>query len=312
VLVSPKRSELVLLFAGLLFINGIGQSLKDTLDLSGLGNPADSGLSRVAFRMVHDLEYSLSCSALHFLNWKQGSDVNLVSILHHLKYQAQCTNDRYVKFSNTFIHELGLRYLADSISQFHPDENTLNTRLELRIGKTISFFFYSSMTTPLLDSYLYNVDSAGRLLKKLCASFMTPFIATFSTGFGLNTPRVGTLSLGLSASRFTWIRNRKVFGRQDAPDIYGVTEEKGFAFEYGISLHLLVDRDLLKRIHWNCDLLIFKNYRKPADVALKNLVGIRLSKLLKMNIQTRLFYEQEVSRNIQVETLLILGLYVNL
>jgi hypothetical protein len=305
---------MVLLFACLLFMTGISQNLvrKDTLNISALGNPGDSGLLRVAFRVVHDLEYSLSCSALHFLNWRQGSDVNLVSLFHLLKYRAQCTNDRCVKFSNAFIHELGFRYLIDSIFRFQPDENTLNTRLEVTIGKTISLLVYSNMTTPLFDSYLYSVDSAGKLLKNLGASFMTPFLWTFSTGFGWKVPRFGTLSLGLTAARFTWIRNRKAFSRQDVDELFGVTKEKGFAFEYGISMHLLVDRDFLKRIHWNCDLLIFKNYRKPADVALKNQVGIRLTKLLKMNIQTRLFYEQEVSRNIQAETLLILGLYLNL
>ena len=72
---------------------------KDTLNISALGNPGDSGLLRVAFRVDHDLEYSLSCSALHFLNWRQGSDVNLVSLFHLLKYRAQCTNDRCVKLA---------------------------------------------------------------------------------------------------------------------------------------------------------------------------------------------------------------------
>jgi hypothetical protein len=141
---------------------------------------------------------------------------------------------------------------------------------------------------------------------------MTPLLWTFSTGLGWNLPKVGVVSLGLSSAKFTWIYNRDVFEPPGVLEFYGVPREKRFIFEYGLGMHLLVDKTILKFVHWNCDLQIFKNYQKPVDLIMKNLIAIRVSKFLKATIQTRLYYEKDVSRNIQVENLVSLGFYFDL
>jgi hypothetical protein len=74
-------------------------------------------------------------------------------------------------------------------------------------------------------------------------------------------------------------------------------------------MQILLDKDVFKRVHWNCDVLIFKNYRKPVDLVMKSIIGIKITKYLRTSIQTRVFYEQEMSKSIQFENLVSLGLY---
>ena len=308
------REALVIFCTWLISVMGAGQNLvmNDTVVMKTLNDPADPEVSLVKFRFTQDLEYSVSFTALVYYNWQQGEHTNLVSLVHHLRYKSQFTNFRNIKISNYFIHFLGIQYFFDSISRFHPDENTLDTRMELKIGKNLAFNVFSNFTTCFFNSFNYTKDHNGDLLKTLSASFLTPLLWTFSTGLGWNFPQWGTLSLGLSAAKFTWIRNREVFSQQNIVEFYGVPKGKNHSIEYGFSMHLLVDKDFQNRVHWNCDLLIFKNYEKPVDLVMKNLIGLMINKFLKTSIQTRLFYEREVSKTIQFENMVSLGFYFNL
>lgn len=309
-----KRDGFVLLFILLLPTKGHVQNLvlNDTVTITTLQNYIDPETSLMKFRLTQGMGYSLSFTALVFYNWQQGNNTNLVSLSHNFKYLSQYTNGRNIKISNFFVHDLGIQYFFDSISRFQPDENILDTRIEMRIGKNLIYTVFSNLTTRIFNSYVYATDQTGQLTKTLSASFLTPLLWTFSTGFGWTLPRLGILNLGLSAVKFTWIRNREVYDQQNILTFYGVPKEKNHIFEYGISLHLRVDKDLLKWVHWNCDLLVFKNYQKPIDLVMKNLIGIRINKFLKTSIQTRLCYEKEISKTIQVENLVSLGFYFDL
>ncbi|MCX6269385.1 MAG: DUF3078 domain-containing protein [Bacteroidetes bacterium] len=274
-----------------------------------MADRADSGISPVKFLLTQNISYSLSCNALLFFNWQRGDNFNNVSLLHHFRYRSELTDNRSVAVRNSFTHELGIQYFFDSISRFLPDENTLDTQVDVRMGKNFSMAVFSSLTTRLFNSYRYTAGSAGNLIRNRSASFLTPMLWTLSSGFGYAFPHLGSLSLGLSAVRLTWIRDREVYRQQNLLEFYGVPKDKSFMIEYGFSLHLLVDRDFLKRIHWDCDLLIFKNYRKPVDMVMKNLIEIRISKFIKTTIQTQLYYEKEVSKTLQVMNMVSLGFY---
>jgi hypothetical protein len=309
-----KGGCLVLLYVCLLSAIAGGQNLvwKDTMVLVALQNPSDSGISLVQFRFTQDMEYAFTCSNLLMLNWQKGDGVGQLAMQQLVKYQSKLNYSRNFTISTSFIHSLGIQFFFDSISRFQPDENTLDTRMELKLRKNLTFTFHSNLTTRLFNGYDYSSDQGGTLLRTINSAFLTPLLGTFSAGFGWTVPRLGTFSLGLSAAKLTVVVNRDVFDQQDIMEFYGVPKEKGHWFEYGFSMHVMVDKDILKRVHWNCDLLIFKNYQKPIDLVVRNLIAIRLNKMLKATIQTRICYEKEVSENIQVENLFSLGLYFNL
>ena len=299
----------VLLCACLTSSQTTGQNLvwKDTVLLAGLTQLADSGSRLIKFRITQDLEYSITGANMLFLHWQHEPNTNQVSLFQHLKYQSQINNDCNFKIVNSFVHDLGIQCFFDSISRFQPDENTLDTRLEVRLTKNFTFSVFSTLTTRLFNAYNYATDHTGNLCKTLNASFLTPMIWTFSAGLGWTAPRFATFSFGLSSAKLTYIHNKAIFDQLKVPAFYGVPKNKNHLFEYGLSMHLLLDRNFKNRVHWNCDVLLFKNYKKPIDLVMNNLVGIRINKFLKTSIQTNLYYESAVSRNLQLENVISMG-----
>ncbi|MCK7539482.1 MAG: hypothetical protein MZV63_55535 [Marinilabiliales bacterium] len=113
--------------------------------------------------------------------------------------------------------------------------------------------------------------------------------------------------LGLTGGRLTLLRDTSVFTGQDVSIYYGVQRGTNHLVEYGISLRFQADRAFWKILRWNCDLLIFKGYDSPADLNLKNIFEIRLASFIVISVQTRLLYEEDISRKLRVENMLSAG-----
>ena len=144
----------------------------------------------------------------------------------------------------------------------------------------------------------------------LNSSFMTPLTCNFSAGIGVSKPQFGTFTLGLTGCKLTFIRDKTIWDALGVAEYYGVPKGKNMKLEYGLTLQIMIDKDILKFVHWNCDFLAFKNYQKPIDVSLKNQIGLKISRLFKGNIQTRLNYNESVSRNLQLENTITAGFSV--
>jgi hypothetical protein len=308
------RGRLLLLCVFIVPAVGTGQRVlwQDTIVLITLQDRAAPGTSMIKYQVSQDFDYSLSCTNMLFSNWQNGGNTDFVSLFHHLQYRSQVIKGKNVKICNSFQHELGIQYFFDSISRFQPDENTLDTRVEVKIASNLTAFVFSHLTTRLFNSWHYSDDGNGRPAKTLYASFATPLIWTFSTGCGWVFPHLGTFNLGLSAGRFTWFRDKQIYRQANVVDLYGVRKNKNHIFEYGLSIYVLAEKDFLKRVHWDFDLIMFKNFKQPVDLMFKNQVGIRINKYLKGSVQTRLYYNKAVSRKFQVENMLSVGFYFQL
>jgi hypothetical protein len=306
-----RRGELVLMGTWLFSVIGAGQNLvwQDSVVLLRFRNPIDPGVTLVKFRFTQELEYSFTLSNMLFLNWSQGNGSNQAAVLHHFKYRSKLNHSGNLSISASFNHILGIQCFFDSISRFQPDDNTLDTRIEIRLRKNVTFSVLSNLTTRIFNAWDYSSDQTGNLIRTLNSSFLTPLLCTFSAGVGWTFPGWGTINLGMSAGKFTLVRNSAVYDEMGVTEFFGVPKDRKFLFEYGMTLHLLIDRNFLNRVQWNCDVLIFKNYEMPVDLVLKNLVGIRINKFLRTTIQTRFFYEEETSKNFQVENLVTVGFY---
>jgi hypothetical protein len=257
------------------------------------------------------LDYSASVSNDLFLNWQHDKNANQFILIQNLKYRFAVSKDSTLHLSGSFTHNLGLQSYIDSLTKIQTDDNTLNTRLDLTLHRNLNLSVNSILTTRFMNGYDYYSDS-GTIIKTLNSSFCTPLIWTFSGGLTLFWKDFGSLNLGLSSAKLTYIRDRTIFQKQKISRYYGVPEGKNHLLEYGIGLQFLADRAVLKCIRWNCDLLIFKNYNADVDVTLKNNIGIRINKFLKASIQTKVLYEKTVSRFIQLENLVTLGFYLHL
>ena len=259
-----------------------------------------------------ELDYSVALSSCLYLNWHHDQSAGNIILLQNLNYKFSFSRDSLVKFSGSLVHDLGIQSYFDSITKIHTDDNTLNTCFEIRIVKNFAFSIHSNLASQLLNGYDYSVSSSGVSIRTMNSSFLTPLLWTCSGGFSLAWPAFGSLNFGLSSAKLTWIRDRSIFEKQKTGKFYGVPEGKHHLLEYGLSLQLIVDKEFSKKVRWNCDLLVFKNYNSPVDVTLKNNLGFRINSFLKAGIQTRVLYEEMISKSIQMENLITFGVFVHL
>jgi hypothetical protein len=115
------------------------------------------------------------------------------------------------------------------------------------------------------------------------------------------------LDIGISSAKLTWLLDQDIFDKTGCDSFYGVQKGRRKLIEYGLSVHLLIDRGIGKKLQWNCDLLLFKAGNSPADLTLKNLFAYRINRFLKTSLQTRLFYDEDVSKQLRMENLLSFG-----
>ena len=285
---------------------------KDQDVVRNLKIPADSGQSLVKLRISQQLEYALTLSSALFINWNHDLNANQVILLQDITYQCRVETERRFRVTQKIVHHLGIQYFFDSISRFHVDDNQFETRLEWRIKNNHGCFLSSILSTRLFNGYNFSVNENGYLIRTLNSSFLTPLIGLFSGGFQLKWPLFGSLNFGITSAKLTWIRDKGIYKAQGTNIYYGVPEEKKYLFEYGISLHLLIDYEVAKWLHWNCDLLIFKHTNLSPDISFRNKLGFRLAKFLKARIQTRIYYEERVSKKVQMENIVSVGLVVTL
>jgi len=299
-------------FLGCFSVFGQEVIWRDTVRLVRLNEIPGDGTSLINLRFAQVLEYSLNFSTLFFLNWQHEKNTDQLTILQNIRYQSVLDNNRNFKLSNTFVHNLGLQVFFDSVTWFQMDDNTLDTKLEILLHRNLSYTFASNLNSRIFNGYDYHADPSGNPVRRLNSAFLTPLVWTFSTGLGWSWPRFGNINFGISSARLTVVRDKRVYEESGTNGFYGVPPDKDHLFEYGLSMHLLVDAEFKKRIHWICDMLLFKNYNDPIDMVLKNLVDVRINKFLKTSIQTRLFYEERVSKNLQVENLISVGFFFSL
>jgi len=285
---------------------------QDTIQLFDLGCLADSGTSLASAKIIQQVEYSLALSAALFINWDHDPGTNQVLLLQDIVYRCLAENNRRFRFSQKMVHHLGIQYFFDSITRFQVDNNQFETRLEWRIRNNHSGFLSAILTTRLFNGYDFSVNDKGYLVRTLNSSFLTPFTGLFSGGFQFKWPRFGSLNMGITSAKLTWLRDKGIYEAQQTTLLYGVPSDKKYLFEYGISLQLLIDHEVTRWLHWNCDLLLFKNSDLPPDLSLKNDLGFRLTKFLQARICTRIFYEERISNKVQLENMVSVGFTVTL
>ena len=281
-------------------LHGIAMTFLET-QLTPTTNPLN-------FHSQFELEYTLSMVG-QFSTYSKVS--NQLGANQTLKIRTNWTKGDRLSMTNVMVHSLGGRYFMDSILEFSQDENAITTRIDLKIRRGFNASLNSIVTSRFFNTYeLYQNDST--LIKVLKGGLLTPLIWNFSLGFGYSENSIGTITVGLTGGKLTYVREKEVFLQPSANSFYGIEKGRDYTLEYGMSLHFTVDRDLVKFLHWNCDLLLFKNYHETADLTLKNYLGFRINKYFQTKISTKILYEESLSKHIQVENLLSVGFFLKL
>jgi hypothetical protein len=258
------------------------------------------------------LEYTLTPDCLVLINWLHDSRINKIDLIQSFQYRYLLANGRGFRLSGSFVHNLGFVHYFDSITKAGIDDNTLSTRMDLTLHKRLSFTMIAAVSSRLLNGYDYINTNSGTTIRVLNSAFLTPAVCTFSCGLGYTLKNFGSLHLGISSLKLTSILNREIFSARKISSYYGIEQGKTCRLEYGILLQMIIDKDFFRILHWDCDLQIFRNYYDAPDLSMKNLFGLRITRFLKIVLQTRIFYEEKVSRHLQVENLFSIGFSVQM
>jgi hypothetical protein len=269
---------------------------------------------QVAERVVFncELDYTLSANCLLLVNDQHGNRANQAGMQQNLQVRYSVDRGKRFVFSTNLSHNLGFRYLFDSITELNQDDNLLTTRLDLAFARRWTLTFTSNITSRLFRSYDYRKDGTGQQVKVMNSSFLTPLVWLFSWGIGYSHPSFGKVNLGITGGKFTFIRETRIFEWREVDSYYGVEKGHNHLLEYGMMFQLLIDKDLVNSLHWKCDLSLFKNYNAPVDFSLKSLFGFKINKYLKTSLSTKILYEEKLSRQLQMENLLSIGFYIHL
>lgn len=285
---------------------------REAEDFTRIRIPGDTGQSLLRLKVSQHLDYAITLSGGLFINWKHDQGANQVMLIQDLVYQCRMETRKGATFSQKIVHHLGVQYFPDSIAQVYLDDNQAETRIEWKIRRYHGGFLSLLFSTRLCNRYQILPDDSGNLVRTLSESFLTPLTGLFSGGIQFRWPAVGSLNIGLTSAKLTWIRDRNIYEILATNIYYGVPEEKRFLFEYGLSIQLLINHDITRWLHWDCDLLIFKNTNMSPDIILRNNLGFRLARFLRARMQTRVYYEERVSNRVQMENIVSAGLVVEL
>ena len=285
--------------------------LKDSV-IAKLGKLPGENRPLIRYRLSQELSYAVNTSGSWFVNPQNDEKRNSFSIIQQLNYKLYLKNHKSVSLTGSFSHLLGLQVIFDSISWVHPDENVLETKLTIRIYRELHVLLFSGISTRVFNSYAHFYQAGGDRERILVSSFLTPLFWSLSGGVSWKVPGLLSVDCGVSAAKLTCLVNKRVYTEQETDVFFGVPRDKGYLFEYGLSLRLLVDRDFLRNGHWNCDLTVFKDFNRPVDVTLKSLLGVKISRYLKTSLQTRVVYQEEISRKLQIENTILFGFSLSL
>lgn len=279
--------------------------------LRDLGTLCDTGSSNYYLRFSPTLTYSLNSSFSKLVNPLPGAMADHLFLTHELRCNAMAEDPGMIRITATLFHQLGLQSFFDSITRLQSDESSLTTRIDFHLFRKISINISLSCTTRLFNQY-EEVDSDSGHVKRLTTGFLSPLFCLFSAGMCFPLAGYGKVIVGIPAVRLTFIGNHDVFivGREESR--FGVPPSRSTAFEYGLSLEVGIERRLARRLAWTFDLRLFKDTRNPVDLRLQNNLSVNITRYLKGALQTRIFYQESVSKAMRMENLLSLGFCINL
>ena len=276
--------------------------------ISGYNDPGrQPSDSTIKTEVLQTIDYSVLFSNFLFFNWLHEKNANQAGFLQNMKYHLEIEKRPLFKFSGTLGHSLGFLCYFDSITKVQTDNNTLTVHADLFPGKRIHLDLGLVAETQLLNGYTYSTIN-GSSDRTRVSSFLTPLVCTISLGGAMEWKQLLSVNFSLTGFKITWLRD-PLISRRYAESLYNIQDGKSQKTEFGLSFHFLADHELFHCVTWNCDLLLFKNYRKSVDMNLKNLFGIRINRFLKTNIQTRILYEKQVEDRLQVENMISFGFY---
>ena len=240
-------------------------------------------------------------------NWNEGG-VNTISGTFSTNYTKIYRNDLYA-----FGIRINGRY---GQSRFSGDTRKSDDLFTIRSRGSFGFpdrnrlsaYGAVMLRTQFRDGFEYNAKLNPAGADSLISSFFAPAYFTQGAGITFNYQKSLQLEAGLGLKQ-TYV------GQVELAQNYGLTEEKNYRFEGGLTAGITYQKEVMKNLQYNADVETFTNLMEPineTDVYWTNELIGKINSSLRTTLQLELRYDSDFSKDIQVKQVLSAGISMDL
>jgi hypothetical protein len=252
--------------------------------------------------------FSLNANQVTLQNWAAGGD-NAISVIGLLNVFSNYKNE-HTSWDNTL--DLGYGLIANGkqikdldAKSFRKNEDRIE--FNSKYGrKAVGNFFYSGLVNFRTQFAPGFADFAQTVRN---SNFMAPGYLTIALGMDWKPVDYFSLFLSPATGKYTFVlddslANAGAFGVDAAVyDVNGVLLATGKQFrpEFGASMVLKFQKDIMKNVNLKTGLTLFNNYtdknisnRRNIDVNWDAALNLKVNKFISASIITQLIYDHDI------------------
>ena len=229
---------------------------------------------------------SLNFSQVSLTNWAQGGESSYaISGLSNF-------NLNYRKDKNSWANSIDIGYGVQKIGEKDPSKTDDHLELVSKYGrKTNSDWFISGMLnfkTQFTEGY--KQTDQGRVV---ISDFLSPGYLILSIGMEYKKDDSFFVSLSPVSGKVTIVTNDSL----SAAGSFGLDPGKSTRSEFGGSVKVGINKDIMKNVNLTSTLDLFSNYienPQNIDISWKALIGMKINEFLSATISTHLIYDDDI------------------
>ena len=241
---------------------------------------------------------TLNISQTSLDNWVQGGENTFawqLDVLGHFENDREPFN-----WTSTTKLSYGMSRIGEAEARKSVDEIRFESVYRRKLGWFVDPYGAFRLETQLTKGYTYSNDTQTAV-----SDFWDPAYLVESVGFGFQPASFVKSRIG-AALKQTLTRNFSALYSDDpnTPEIEKVRSEVGVESVSDIS------KKFAENMLYTAKLQLFSNLKgiREVDVRWDNLVTAKLTKIVNVTLDFRLFYDRDVSKKRQIRQALLIGL----
>lgn len=231
---------------------------------------------------------NLSLSQTSYTNWSSGGE-NSLAINGLLLLNANYKSSMAI-WDNNLTIAYGMMKQGEKELRKSDDKIELSSKYGY---KAFNNWYYSGLIqfkTQFSDGYKYD-DIAGT--KSKLSAFMSPAYLDLALGMDYAPSKVFSLFIGPISGKSTFVMDEELSNAA----AFGVDSGKNIRNEFGGSIKVMLNKDVLKNVNLSSKLQLFSNYLnnpQNIDINWEMFINLKVNKWLSASINLQLLYDDDI------------------
>jgi len=230
---------------------------------------------------------SLNFSQVSLTNWAQGGEssyaINGLSAL----------NLNYTENNNSWANSIDIGYGIQKIGDKNPAKTDDHLELLSKYGRKVTDGWFVSGMLNVKTQFTkgYKETETGRVV---ISDFLSPGYILLSLGMEYKKDDSFFVTFAPVSGKVTIVTNDSLSNVGS----FGVEAGKKFRSEFGGTIKIGVNKDLMENVNFSSTLDLFSNYiDKPQniDISWKAMLNMKINKYLSANISTHIMYDDDIA-----------------